>query len=185
MSYAAIKIHPGLSRLVLLALFLLAAGPAQAQPRDTTTEMVVNSTGTALDISTGSECGNSQKGCKEAKPGQQLKLKMRLEGDRDCKRSGGARWMLDAVYLGGFNSETKPGQRGNLPALVAEDFDVDLATGRVNPQSSSGKKIDFRNDNNNAYSLWYEVTAVCVSRRGQTIGEPISTDPLIRNRGRR
>lgn len=165
---------------------LLLAGAAHAAPRDTKTELQVNAAGTMLEITnTPSECGNGQAGCKEAKEKEELKLKMRLEGDKECKRPGGGyRWRLLEVYLGGYNSPVKPAAPGGLPAQVGNDFDVDLVTGLVTPRSAGYSKIDFRNSNQDAYSVWYRVDAICVDRFGRRVGEPISTDPQIINRGR-
>ena len=168
-----------------LVCALALAGSAHAASRDTKTEFQVNAAGTMLEITnTPSECGNGQAGCKEAKPREELKLKMRLEGDKTCKRPGGYRWRMHAVYLGGYNSPVKPAAPGGLPAQVGNDFDVDLASGLVTPQSIGYSKIDFRNSNQNAYSVWYRVDAICADRNGRQVGAPISSDPQIINRGR-
>lgn len=165
---------------------LLLASTAHAASRDTKTELQVNAAGTLLEIiNTPSECGNGKAGCKEAKEKEQLKLKMRLQGKKTCKRpNGGYRWRMHAVYLGGYNSPVKPAAPGGLPAQVGNDFDVDLATGLITPQSITYSKIDFINANQNAYTVWYRVDAICVDRNGRQVGDPISSDPRIVNRGR-
>lgn len=164
------------------------SGAAWGQARETMTEYKVNAQETALVTTTASECNvpGARPGCKEARARENLKIKIRLDRSQDCNRSGGFRWKLDAVYLGGFNSPTKPAQMGQLPAEVGNDFDVDLATGKVAPinNAQSYTKFDFRNSNQAAYTVWYRVDAVCVSRMGQQIGDPVSSDPRIINRGR-
>ena len=123
----------------------------------------------SLVIETPGNCGSgSMNGCVRASG--RAPINFNLVGERGC--SGGGQWGLDYIALG--NSK---GQSGNISAVAASDFGADQGSGRVTASSSAGNHIAIRNNNTQAYEVWYTVYASCPG------GGTIKSDPRIINDG--
>lgn len=146
-----------------------------AQMRPVTVQFSVDTSETALEIDTPSQCrSGGDNGCVEALPGERIRIQLVLGSNETC--SSGGTWGLSEVYLGGEDSPGKPSSWGNLNKATA-DFDVDPVTGLVTPENGSNRnQIKFSNQNSQAYDVWYKVTATCGSRT-------IESDPRVRNGG--
>ncbi len=176
------------SSLLQLLVVLVAIGfysVAQAQVVNVNVQLQLNSAQTGLDVTTRGQCSdNNHNGCFEVGKGKKARINFTLVGNRQCNKASGASWEVGEVYLGGKGSSSKPGSWGGLDAQVQADFNVaDAASGRLNKESGSSKNsIVIKDDNHNAYNIWYKVTAKCVDGGGNSLGE-VETDPRIRNGG--
>lgn len=168
-----------------LSIVLTAAGfcqAAQAQVKNVTVALQVNTAQTGMDVTTRGSCGSkNHNGCIDVPVNKKVRIQFVLNGNRQCD---GGRWNLSAVYLGGKNSLDKPGSWGNLDFDVQDDFDVaNTSTGLLNPDAgSNSQKIVIFDANKHSYDIWYKVTATCMSDSGSAMGS-IETDPRIRNGG--
>lgn len=157
----------------------------QAQTDNVNVQLTLDSTQSALDITTRGNCSdNNQNGCVEVGRNKKARINFSLTGERRCDLENGARWNLDEVYLGGKNSPDKPGTFGYLDAEVQADFDVaDATSGLLNKESGSNdQSIIIFDQNNYAYDIWYLVTAVCMSSDGSRLAV-VESDPRIKNGG--
>lgn len=91
---------------------------------------------------------------------------------------------MSQVYLGGKNSETKPGAWGNLDAEVVADFDVaDASSGLLNHGNATNPQhIRISDENKHPYEIWYTVVAYCVGPDGSVLGK-LEVDPRLKNVG--
>jgi hypothetical protein len=132
-------------------------------------QMRVNDTDDKLEITTRGSCtsGSNPKGCVKALGRQPINFN--LVGDKRCP--SGELWQLDYVALG-----MSEGSTGGLTPKAASDFNADVASGEVTPNSQNPNSIQIRNNNSAAYDVWYTVYATCDDM-------VIDTDPRIENDG--
>ena len=130
--------------------------------------MQVNDSETKLSVTTPGNCirGANNPGCIKAQGQQPINFNL---GNKRC--SAGGNWSLDYVALG-----MSEGSIGGFSTDAASDFNADASSGRVTPNSQNLNQIQIRNNNMNAYDVWYTVYATCGS-------DVIDTDPRIENDG--
>ncbi|MDX2429099.1 MAG: hypothetical protein QNK22_10475 [Xanthomonadales bacterium] len=128
-------------------------------------------------------------GCIKVKRNEKSELLFHLTGNTKCNLGNGTRWELNAVYLGGYNSDDKPNEFGFDDTddadydKVNSDFTiVDRTSGQVNLTEKSAKKLAIYNTNQYEYVVWYKIEAICERSDG---GEPhfATSDPRVRNSG--
>ena len=176
------------TRVLQLAAVLAVAGfcsLAQAQVDNITVQLSLDGGQNMLNVTTRGNCSdNNHNGCVSVHPGRQARINFSLVGNKQCNRVGNGSWELGDVYLGGKNSQGKPGYWGNLDGEVQADFNVaDAASGRLNGESGSNdQSIVIFDGNNYEYDIWYKVTAVCVDASGSVVAT-VETDPRIKNGG--
>jgi hypothetical protein len=182
------KIYLAKNRLFQLLVALVAIGfysVAQADMVNVNVQLQLDSSENMLEVTTRGQCSNNNhNGCIHVRRGTQARINFSLVSNPQCNKPGGVSWEIGEVYLGGKGSESKPGSWGGLDAQVQADFSVaDAASGRLNKGSGSNRQsIVISNNNNNAYDIWYKVTAVCVNGSGSTVAVA-ETDPRIKNGG--
>ena len=128
-------------------------------------------------------------GCIKFKKNEKATISFNLVGDTKCNLDDGQSWVLNAVYLGGYDSANKPVSSG-FSSTAQADFDkvnadfggVDKATGLVTPTYKGDTKITINNDNSSKYVVWYQVEALCTRGEGKPPHKS-TTDPRIRNGG--
>jgi len=125
-----------------------------------------------LQITTHGACSGqpNNRGCVRASG--QVQISFTLKGQTGC--SAGGDWELDYVALGNGNKANP----GNISQVAAEDFQADQGSGVVSPISQNARHILIRDNNSEAYDIWYTVYAVCEGG-----GSPITTDPRVENDG--
>jgi hypothetical protein len=130
--------------------------------------MQVNDNETKLTVTTPGNCvrGANTTGCVKGQGQQPINFNL---GNKRC--SSGGNWSLDYVALGMSENST-----GGLTEVAASDFNADVSTGRVTPNNQNPNQIQIRNNNMQAYDVWYTVYATC----GDAV---IDTDPRIENDG--
>jgi hypothetical protein len=149
-----------------------------------------------MDTNSGdNDCESSssrEKGCIRLKKNEKSEIYFHLKGDTRCDDlESGTVWKLNAVYLGGFDSSSKPPKNGygfanTAPAnfdKVNKDFEgVNKASGLVTPVDKSDKKITIKDNNQYKYDVWYKIVALCEREDG---GEAWHTsyDPRVKNDG--
>jgi hypothetical protein len=130
-------------------------------------------------------------GCIKVLKNKKSKIYFHLKGDTRCGLESGTSWELDAVYLGGFNSGSKPGSFGfaSLPDTdfnkVKSDFniaDANRASGMVTTIEKSAKKIAINDENQYQYDVWYKIEAICKREDGNP-PHTTSSDPRVKNGG--
>ena len=156
----------GFARWVTVLVVTLVTTSLQAS---VTVQMRVNDTDDKLEITTRGSCtsGSNPNGCVKAVGRQPINFN--LVGDKRCP--SGELWQLDYVALG-----MSEGSTGGLTAVAASDFNADVSSGEVTPNSQSANNIQIRNNNSAAYEVWYTVYATCDDM-------VIDTDPRIENDG--
>lgn len=131
------------------------------------------------------------KGCIKVLKNKKSEIYFHLKGDTKCGLESGTSWELDAVYLGGFNSGSKPGTSGFASASdtdfnkVKSDFnitDANRASGMVTTIEKSAKKIAINDENQYQYDVWYKIEAKCKREDGEKAHTTFS-DPRVRNGG--
>jgi len=157
----------GLKTFLQLAVVLSVVGfhsIAQAQ----TVSLEVNDSQDKLIVTSHGNCSsNNANGCVRASGKIQINFNLK---NTSCAATGES-WDLSQVILG--NSENS---QGNISAVAASDFDANQSSGVVTPTSQSARHISIRDDNTEAYTVWYTVTASCGS-------STIDSDPRIVNDG--
>lgn len=128
-------------------------------------------------------------GCIKVLKNEKSDILFHLTGDTKCDLEQGTEWELNAVYLGGYESASKPGDSGFDSTddadynKVKSDFNVtDRATGRVTLTEKSARKLVIHDLNQHKYVVWYKVEAICK----RTDGKPAhvtTLDPRARNGG--
>ena len=134
----------------------------------------------------------NEKGCIRVKKGKKSKIYFHLTGDTKCRLDSGTDWELNTVYLGGYNSDTKPdpGEFGfdDIPDTdydkVNADFDIaNRKSGLLTPLSTStAKKLAINDENQHEYVVWYKIEAKCKRSDGRS-AHIRTTDPRVRNSG--
>ena len=177
------------NRLFQLLVALVAIGfysMVHAQLVNVNVQVQLDGNQDKLEVTTKGQCSNNNhKGCIHVRKGTQARINFSFVRNTQCNRPGGVSWEIGEVYLGGKDSMSKPGSWGGLDAQVQADFSVaDAASGRLNKGAGSNtQSIVISNNNNNAYDIWYKITAVCVDGSGSTVGMPAEMDPRIKNGG--
>ncbi|MDH4019477.1 MAG: hypothetical protein OEU84_07740 [Xanthomonadales bacterium] len=131
----------------------------------------------------------NNEGCIKVKKNKKSKIYFQLTGDTKCSLANGTNWELNAVYLGGYDSPSKPGSFGfdstsdDNWKKVESDFTVTNRTsGEVKTIEKSAKKIGINNENQNAYVVWYKIEAICKRSDGNA-PYVTTSDPRVRNDG--
>ena len=162
-------------------------------------QMKANPAGDKLVILTnkraaGCPAGNFNKGCVTAVKKEGLQITFLLAGKSSCEHDDDSgNWKMKRVYLGGYDSASKPAAFGFGSATEDEwdqvdgDFDVaDKATGLLNLMANPNDRTIVISDANNfskfGYDVWYQVQADCVDDDDKVL-KIFSTDPRIRNGG--
>lgn len=156
--------------LFQLVLLLTAVGfYSAAQAQAITVKLSVN--GNTLEATSKGTCkrGNNPKGCVGVAQGKKTNINFNLP-NASC--AGNEKWQLGQVTL----STSNKGQAGGIGPIAASDFNADEVSGVVTPVTSSGNHILIRDNNSQAYDIWYTVSASCG-------GNTIYTDPRIENGG--
>lgn len=109
---------------------------------------------------------NNTNGCVRVQNKVQINFNL---GNFPCA-SGGS-WSLSQVILG--NSKNS---RGGISVVAASDFGANQSSGVVNPVSQNPNHIGIRDNNTQAYDIWYTVTASCGD-------STINLDPRVENDG--
>ena len=131
------------------------------------------------------------KGCIKLLKNEKSKIYFHLKGDTKCGLESGTSWELDAVYLVGFNSRSKPSTSGFASASDADfnkvksDFniaDTNRASGMVTTIEKSARKIAIYDNNQYQYDVWYRIEAKCEREDGEKAHTTYS-DPRVRNGG--
>ena len=128
-------------------------------------------------------------GCIKVKKNKKSEIYFHLTGDTKCTLESGTDWELNAVYLGGYNSESKPGKFGfeTIPDPdynnVNDDFNIaDRKSGLVTTIDKSAKKLAINDENQKEYVVWYKIEAVC-KRTDEKPAHITTTDPRVKNGG--
>lgn len=131
-------------------------------------DLAVSANQKTLEATTHGSCSqNNTNGCVRVSGNENINFNL---GNFSCA-SGGS-WSLSQVFLG--NSKNS---RGNISAVAATDFNADQSSGLVSPAGNPNPNhIQIRDDNTEAYDIWYTVTATCG-------GSTIELDPRIENDG--
>lgn len=172
------------SLITVAAVSLLFATEVSA--KKFSIDLEVNPTQTVLEASSKGNCSDkNHKGCLQTTKHQSADIDFKLKGEKSCNKAVDAEWNLSQVYLGGKDSETKPGSWGNLDAEVVEDFDVaDASSGLLNHDNGSNRQhIKISDENQYSYEIWYTVVANCVGPDGSVLGK-LEVDPRLKNVGR-
>ena len=128
-------------------------------------------------------------GCIKVKKRRKTNIFFHLIGNTKCGLESGTNWTLNAVYLGGFNAEKKPGEFGFASTSetdfkkVNADFDIaDRNSGRVTLTEQSENRLAFHDDNQSEYLVWYKIEAICPRTDGGKAHITVA-DPRIKNGG--
>ena len=128
-------------------------------------------------------------GCIELIKNEKSDIYIHLKGERKCTLESGTTWKLNAVYLGGFDSGSKPATFGFVNTSttnfekVNKDFNgVDKTSGLVTPFEKKDKKITIKDNNEYKYDVWYKVEAICERDDGKP-AHTTSFDPRVKNGG--
>ena len=130
-------------------------------------------------------------GCIQLTKNEESKIHFKLKENTQCTLDSGTKWELNAVYLGGFNSSSKPPKDGygfanTSPAdfdKVNKDFNgVNKASGLVTLVDKADKKMTIKDNNAYKYNVWYSIEAICEREDG---GKAHTTyyDPRVKNEG--
>lgn len=156
----------GLKAFLPLVAVLTVAG-FQSTAHAASVGLKVNDAQTQLEATTRGNCSqNNTNGCVRASGNIQINFNL---AQASC--ASGGNWGLSQVYLG--NSKNS---RGSISSVAASDFNANSASGLVAPISQSANHIGIRNNNTQAYDIWYTVTATCG-------GSTIELDPRVENDG--
>ena len=179
--------------LVMIGALVVTSTASAKNPKEVEMEIVNGK----LEITTAAGVNDCpadeprEKGCIKVKHGKKSEMYFELKGDRTCHQEPGNKWKLNAVYLGGYDSTSKPGENdfGFDSADEADydkvnsDFDIaDKTSGRVTLISESKTKLGIDNKNEYPYVVWYKIEAICERSDG---GEPhiATSDPRVKNGG--
>ena len=186
----------GTSRFVLGVLAMIGAlavastasakNPKEVKMTIESNKLIMKTLNNANDCSAWQRRGP---GCIKVKKNKTSEIQFHLTGPMKCDLESGTEWELNAVYLGGYESASKPGASGfdNISVddynKVNSDFDIaDRTSGLVNLTEDTANKLAINDLNQHKYVVWYKVEAICK----RTDGKPayITTmDPRVRNGG--
>jgi hypothetical protein len=133
------------------------------------------------------------KGCIEFKRKEKKSdIIFQLKGDTKCRLDSGTDWKLNAVYLGGFNSSSKPSKDDfgfdNTPdpdyEKVNSDFGIANRTSGLvtSVKGPDKKKITINDKNKSKFNVWYKIEAICEREDGKP-AHTRSSDPRVKNGG--
>ncbi len=129
-------------------------------------------------IDNDSQCPGVDMTCIDVPQGSSANMFFDL--DKACKQ-GGPNYKLSAFRLADVN-KVWPTPEKPLDKKVAADFNADPTTGYIkwdgNENTLSDQRIKLKNNNVQAYSVYYEITAMECNGSGE-----IKLDPVIRNGG--
>jgi hypothetical protein len=164
----------GLKGFLQFATVLSVVGFCSIAQAQVVVNLEVNPNQDKLIVTTRGSCANqpNTNGCVRASG--RIQINLNLTGDTSCSEAAGARWELDHVALG--NSDG--GQPGNISSVAAGDFNANQGSGIVTPVSNSARHILIRDDNSEAYDIYYTVFANCVGG-----SSTIDSDPRVENDG--
>ena len=176
-------------RFLAIIAVLGISSSAYAQRVNHTVDLRLDEAQTMLEAETRGSCSrNNHPGCIAVARGTQGRLNFNLTGNKVCQMQSGASWEVGEVYLGGKNSESKPGSWGGFgnDAEVQADFNFsDPATGELVAEAGSNENSFVILDENlseGGYDIWYTVTAHCVDGGGNILAT-VELDPRIENGG--
>ncbi len=154
-----------------LATVLLVTGFSSIAQAQIAVKLTVNANQDALEVTTRGRCAKqpNNNGCVRAAGKTNINFNMPNTSCND-----GGKWELSHVALGNGNKA----EPGNISAVAAQDFNADQTTGVVKPKTQSKKHILIRDNNSQAYDIWYTVYARCTGS-----GLTIATDPRVENDG--
>jgi len=179
--------------LILIIVWSDPLSAKRKRPNKTATQVVtgeindVDPSKPFIDITSGKtthgckSANNPRKGCLRNIKGDAADMVFRMKNNMKCE--SGDLWVFTQFRLGGYSvngSVGKPASEadwGNLPTDVAADFRADPTTGVADFTILNKRSIRVHNRNDQAYTVWYELTAECD-------GKKAITDPRIRNTGR-
>lgn len=178
--------------LLMLCALAISANALAKNPKEVTFE-IANDKLVIKSGKTENDCleTDSNKGCIKLKEKEKSEIYFHLKGDLKCNLESGTNWKLNAVYLGGFNSMSKPNSDrfgfdnssdGDF-AKVNTDFNItDRTSGMVATIQKSERKITINDENKSKYDVWYKIEAICEREDG---GKAHTTtfDPRIKNGG--
>jgi len=158
----------GRKTLLLLAVVLSVGGFHSIAQAAIVVDLEVNANQQQLDATTHGDCSqNNTNGCMRVSGNQNINFNL---GNYPC--ASGGTWSLSQVILGNAKNS-----RGSISAVAASDFDADQSSGVVTPVGNPNPShIGIRDNNTEAYDIWYTVTATCGS-------STINLDPRIENDG--
>ena len=128
-------------------------------------------------------------GCIKVKKRKKSDIYFHLTGNTKCGLESGTSWTLNAVYLGGFDADVKPGEFGFASISdtdfdkVNTDFDIaDRNSGRVTLTGQTETRLAMHDDNQSEYLVWYKIEAICPRSDGGK-SHITAADPRIKNGG--
>jgi hypothetical protein len=129
-------------------------------------------------------------GCIELAKNEKSDIYIHLKGDTKCTLESGTTWKLNAVYLGGFDSGSKPAGAFGFVNTSAANFDrvnkdfngVNKTSGLVTPFEKKDKRITIKDNNDHKYNVWYKIEAICEREDGKP-AHITSFDPRVKNGG--
>jgi hypothetical protein len=134
--------------------------------------------------------GESRKdGCIQVIKNKKSEISFHLIGNPECTLESGKKWKLSAVYLGGFNSRSKPTgsfgftSKANFDKVNGDFNGVKKTSGLVTSADIKDNKITINDENEYLYNVWYKIEAICEREDGGDAHPPISYDPRIKNEG--
>lgn len=176
-----------------------AGNPKQVQLKIQETVHVTEGKTIDLVIQTGNhenDCPADKErlaGCIKVKKNKKSKLNFHLAGNTKCTLASGTDWELSAVYMGGYNSDSKPeaGEFGfdDIPGTdydkVNADFKIaNKKSGLVTLlDESTAKKLTINDENQHEYVVWYKIEAKCERTDGRPAHVRTTEDPRVRNSG--
>ena len=191
------KIQFKTSRLItgVAAVCALAIATTASAKNPKEVELNISDNKLIMDTSSGgNDCdpgSSSEKGCIRLKKNEKSEIYFHLKGDTKCDLESGTVWNLNAVYLGGFDSSSKPPKDGyGFDSTSTADFDkvnsdfsiADRSSGLVVNVDKKDKKITINDKNKYKYDVWYKIEAICGREDGV---DPWTTsyDPRVKNEG--
>ena len=185
--------------LAIICALAFASTASAKNPKEVTMKIHKNENGkTELVIETGkheNDCPPgqvSEAGCIKVKRNEKSEIYFHLIGNTKCHLDSGTDWELSAIYLGGYNSDSKPKPGkfgfGDIADTdydkVNADFNIAIRqSGLVTQHSTStAKRLVINDENQHEYVVWYKIEAKCE----RTDGRPAhvrTTDPRVRNSG--
>ena len=177
--------------LVIIGALAVASTASAKNPKEV--KMTIESNKLIMKTpNNANDCSGWQRrgpGCIRVLKNEKSDILFHLTGDTKCDLENGTEWELNAVYLGGYESTSKPGASGFGSTddddydKVNSDFNItDRASGRVTLSEKSAKKLVINDLNQHKYVVWYKVEAICE----RTDGKPAhvtTMDPRARNGG--
>ena len=186
--------------LLMIGAFAVASTASADNPKQVQLKINVNAAEEIdLVIETGkheNDCPADQDrlaGCIKVKRNKTSKINFHLIGNTNCTLASGTDWELSAVYMGGYNSDSKP-EPGEFGFDDIPDTDYDKVNADFNIASkksglvtlhptSTAKKMVINDENQHEYVVWYKVEAKCERTDGGPAYFRTTEDPRVRNSG--